>query len=92
MLLQVNYEKANDPSYNKMLTNLTHKINTFYRGITIYLTALGSWYDGYMYYPPNGFIKISDSHAYQLLVEIHGEEKSVVLMQRRAEVLFYSSF
>jgi len=80
MLELVNYEKANDPRYKEMLANLTYEFNSIFRGLTIYLTALGSWFDGYMYYPPGGVIKISDSHAYQFLVASYGEEKSVGLM------------
>ena len=90
MLQQANHEKANDSSHIEMLTCLTKNINAVYRGLTIFLTALGSWYNGYMHYS-FGF-KTSDSHGYQLLVGVHGEEKSVGLMKRRAEVLFYSSF
>ena len=82
MLQLANYEKANHPSYKKMLTDLTIEVNFIFRGLTIYLVALGSWFDGYMYYPPGGVIKISDSHAYQFLVASYGEEKSVGLMQR----------
>ena len=90
MLQQANPGNTNDSSHTEMLTYLTNKVNAVYRGLTIFLTALGSYYNGYMHYSCG--IKTSDSHAYQLLVGIHGEEKSVVLMQRRAEVLFYSSF
>ena len=89
MLQLANHEQANDSSHSEMLTHLTYKVNAISRGLIIYLTALGSWDDGYMYYQPD--IKISDSHAYQLLFGIHGEEKSVLLMKRRAEILSYNS-
>ena len=89
MLQLANHEQANDSSHSEMLTHLTYKVNAISRGLIIYLTALGSWDDGYMYYQPD--IKISDSHAYQLLFGIHGEEKSVLLMERRAEILSYNS-
>ena len=44
-----------------------------------------------MYYPPSGFIKISDSHAFQLLVEIHGREKSIEKMRVRSTILTFLS-
>lgn len=91
MLALANFEKSGTPGYFQMLGELSAKINTIYRGINIYLTALCSWFDGFMYYPPNGFIKISDSHASQLLVEIHGREKSVEKMKVRCKVLTFLS-
>ena len=91
MLALANFEKSGIPSYFQMLCELSAKVNTIYRGINIYLTALCSWFDGYMYYPPNGFIKISDSHAFQLLVETHGREKSFEKMKVRAKVLTFLS-
>ena len=44
-----------------------------------------------MYYPPSGFIKISDSHAFQMLVEIHGRENSTERMKVRSRVLMFLS-
>lgn len=53
MLQHVNHEYCACAGYNEMLTNLSIKINAFYKGINVYLTALGSWFDGYMYYINN---------------------------------------
>ena len=91
MLTLANFEKVGTPSYVQMLGELSAKVNTIYRGIHVYLNGLGSWYDGFIYYPPNGFIKISDSHAFQLLVEIHGPEKSVEHMKVRSKVVTFLS-
>ena len=91
MLALANFEKSSIPSYFQMLGELSAKVSTIYRGISIYLTALCSWFDGFMYYPPSGFIKISDSHAFQLLVEIYGREKSIEVMKVRSRVLTFLS-
>ena len=50
MLQHVNHEKSSDSGYNKMLTKLTVRICAHYKQLTVYLTALGSWFEGYMYY------------------------------------------
>ena len=91
LLALANFEKSGIPSYFQMLCELSAKVNTIYRGINIYLTALCSWSGGFMYYPPGGFIKISDGHAFQLLVKTHGREKSFEKMKVRAKVLNFLS-
>jgi len=75
------------PRCNEILSDLACKTNMAFRELTIYLTVFGSWSNGFIYYPPDGFIKNSDSHAYQVWVEILGQDKSLEMMKRRTEVL-----
>ena len=91
MLALANFEKTNDPSYFQMLGELSEKVNTIYRGVNIYLTTVCSWFNGFMYYPPAGVIKISDSHAFQMFIEIHGRKKSIEKMKLRTKVLKFMS-
>ena len=55
----------NVPRCNEILSDLAYKTNMAFRELTIYLTVFGSWSNGFIYYPPDGFIKNTDSHAYQ---------------------------
>ena len=44
-----------------------------------------------MHYPPFGLIKVSDSHSFQLLVEMNGIEKAIELFKMRAKLVRFFS-
>ena len=43
MLQRANHEKTYDPCFKAMLTNLANGMNSLFRGLNLYLTAMGSW-------------------------------------------------
>ena len=73
------------------ISRLANLIVNRYLGLSIYITTLGSWTEGFMHYPPFGLIKISDSHVFQLLVELNGIENAIKVFKTRSKIVrFYS--
>ena len=73
------------------ILKLVNSITDRYTGLSIYITTLGSWSNGFMHYPPFGMIKISDSHAFQLLVEMNGTEDATKLYNSRSKIVRFFS-
>ena len=70
---------------------LANLITDRYLGLSIYITTLGSWSNGFTHYPPFGMIKISDSHSFQLLVEMNGIDGAIKLFKNRAKIVRFFS-
>ena len=89
MILQSNPEFKEDLMNVEKTANGTkidNLVDTLYKkflGVIVFITTLSSWNNGFLYFPPYGTFRISDSHAFQLLVELHGMEKSVKLFEAR---------
>ena len=73
------------------ILKLVSLITDRYLGLSIYITTLGSWADGFMHYPPFGLIKVSDSHAFQLLVQKNGIEPAIELFKIRSKIVRFFS-
>ena len=73
------------------ILKLVKLITKRYLGLSIYITTLGSWSNGFMHYPPLGLIKVSDSHCFQLLVEVNGVKKAIELFKIRNNIVRFFS-
>ena len=47
---------------------------------------LASWKNEALYYPPYGTFKLSDSHAFQILVVLYGMEEATEIYENRSKV------
>ena len=73
------------------ILKLVNFLTDRYLGLSIIITTLGSWSNGFMHYPPLGLIKISDSHSFQLLVEMNGVKKTIELFEMRSKIVRFFS-
>ena len=84
------FEQFHASGINEIL-KLANLITDRYLGLSIYITTLGSWSNGCTHYPPFGMIKISDSHSFQLLVEMNGIDGAIKLFKNRAKIVRFFS-
>ena len=84
------FQQFHASGINEIL-KLANLITDRYLGLSIYITTLGSWSNGCTHYPPFGMIKISDSHSFQLLVEMNGIDDAIKLYETRSKIVRFFS-